>query len=165
MNYYGDSILSHDRSMRYRLTREKLLVILNTTEDKIKCLEFTIMPGKILFIPANWWYSIKLNSSETSISSFKYKTYMNNLAISPYLFMYGLQIQNIKRDSNKKKVTFNEGNNETNIFDNKEEDTNINLESSSSSSSSAFSRQDNEISQSELETSSSLETIGSSQID
>lgn len=131
--------------------------------DKIKCLEFTIMPGKTLFIPANWWYSIKLNSSETSISSFKYKTYMNNLAISPYLFMYGLQIQNIKRDSNKKKVTFNEGNNETNIYDNKEEDTIRNLDSSSSSS--AFSRQDNEISQSELETSSSLETIGSSQID
>ena len=36
MNYYGDSILSQDRSMRYRLTREKLLTILNTTEDKIK---------------------------------------------------------------------------------------------------------------------------------
>jgi deoxyhypusine synthase len=36
MNYYGDSILSQDRSMRYRLTREKLLDILNTTEDKIK---------------------------------------------------------------------------------------------------------------------------------
>jgi deoxyhypusine synthase len=36
MNYYGDSILSQDRSMRYRLTREKLLDILNTTEEKIK---------------------------------------------------------------------------------------------------------------------------------
>jgi deoxyhypusine synthase len=36
MNYYGDSILSQDRSMRYRLTREKLLDILNTTEDNIK---------------------------------------------------------------------------------------------------------------------------------
>ena len=36
MNYYGDSILSQDRSMRYRLTREELLDILNTTEDKLK---------------------------------------------------------------------------------------------------------------------------------
>jgi len=36
MNYYGDSILSQDRSMRYRLTREKLLHILNSNEDKIK---------------------------------------------------------------------------------------------------------------------------------
>ena len=36
MNYYGDSILSQDRSIRYRLTREKLLIILNTNESKIK---------------------------------------------------------------------------------------------------------------------------------
>jgi hypothetical protein len=86
--------------------------------DKIKCLEFTLTPGKTLFIPAYWWYSIKLNSCETSISCFKYKTYMNNLAITPYLFMYGLQIQNIKRNTNKKKVSFNESNNETRLYDN-----------------------------------------------
>ena len=36
MNYYGDSILSQDRSIRYRLTREKLLIILNTDESNIK---------------------------------------------------------------------------------------------------------------------------------
>ena len=86
--------------------------------DKIKCLEFALTPGKTLFIPAYWWYSIRLNSPETSISVFKYKTYMNNLAILPYWCMYGLQMQNIKRNNNKKKVTFNENNNETNIYDN-----------------------------------------------
>ena len=28
--------------------------------DKIKCMEITLEPGKILFIPAYWWYSIKV---------------------------------------------------------------------------------------------------------
>ena len=39
--------------------------------DKIKCLEFTLTPGKTLFIPAYWWYSIKFNHN-TSISCFYY---------------------------------------------------------------------------------------------
>ena len=51
--------------------------------DKIKCLEFTLNPGKTLFLPANWWYSIKFNTSNTSISCFRYRTYMNNIAILP----------------------------------------------------------------------------------
>jgi hypothetical protein len=79
--------------------------------DKIKCLEFTLFPGKTVFIPAYWWYSIKFNKN-TSITSFKYRTYMNNLAISPYIGMYALQIQNVKRNV-VKKVSINELNNET----------------------------------------------------
>ncbi len=69
--------------------------------DKIKCLEFTLTPGKTLFIPAYWWYSIKFNKN-TSISVFNYRTYMNNIAVSPYIGMHALQIQNIKRDVVKK---------------------------------------------------------------
>jgi hypothetical protein len=65
--------------------------------DKIKCLEFTLLPGKTVFIPAFWWYSIKLGKN-TSISCFRYRTYMNNIAISPYIAMYALQIQNVKRN-------------------------------------------------------------------
>jgi hypothetical protein len=65
--------------------------------DKIKCLEITLLPGKTLFIPAFWWYSIKLGKN-TSISCFRYRTYMNNIAISPYIGMYALQNQNIKRN-------------------------------------------------------------------
>jgi hypothetical protein len=37
--------------------------------DKMKCLEFTLTPGKTLYIPAYWWYSIKFNKN-TSISCF-----------------------------------------------------------------------------------------------
>ena len=68
--------------------------------DKLKCLEFTLLPGKTVFIPAYWWYSIKLGKN-TSISCFRYRTYMNNIAISPYIAMYALQIQNVKRNSSK----------------------------------------------------------------
>ena len=57
--------------------------------DKIKCLEFTLTPGKTIYIPALWWYSITFHKN-TSISSFKYRTYMNNLAISPYIGMHVL---------------------------------------------------------------------------
>lgn len=69
--------------------------------DKIKCLEFTLNKGQTLFIPAFWWYSIKF-SKNSSISSFRYRTYMNNIAILPYFTMYALQIQNVKRDVVKK---------------------------------------------------------------
>ena len=69
--------------------------------DKMKCLEFTLTPGKTFYIPAYWWYSIKFNKN-TSISCFHYRTYMNNIAISPYIGMHALQIQNVKRNVVKK---------------------------------------------------------------
>jgi hypothetical protein len=80
--------------------------------DKIKCLEFTLTPGKTLFIPAYWWYSVKFNTN-TSISCFYYRTYMNNIAIIPYISLHALQIQNVKRNI-VKKASINELNNELN---------------------------------------------------
>jgi hypothetical protein len=69
--------------------------------DKIKCLEFILLPGKTLYIPSYWWYSIQFGAN-TSISTLFYRTYMNNIAISPYIGMHALQIQNVKRDVVKK---------------------------------------------------------------
>jgi len=69
--------------------------------DKIKCLEFMLLPGKTLYIPAFWWYSIQFQK-DTSISCFRYRTYMNNIAISPYICMHALQMQNVKRVVAKK---------------------------------------------------------------
>ena len=63
--------------------------------DKIKCLEIILVPGKILYIPAYWWYTFKFEKN-TSVSCFKYRTYMNNIAISPNIFMYALQNQNVE---------------------------------------------------------------------
>jgi hypothetical protein len=64
--------------------------------DKIKCLEITLTPGKILYIPAYWWYSFKF-ANNTSVSCFRYRTYMNNIAITPTILMYALQNQNVER--------------------------------------------------------------------
>ena len=69
--------------------------------SKIKCLEFTLTSGKMLFLPAYWWYSIKF-SSNSCITCFRYRTYMNNLAIVPYIGLHALQIQNVKRNIAKK---------------------------------------------------------------
>jgi hypothetical protein len=69
--------------------------------DKIKCLEIVLTPGKFLFIPAYWWYSFKF-SENTSVSCFRYRTYMNNIAICPNIAMYALQNQNVERKIAKK---------------------------------------------------------------
>lgn len=79
--------------------------------NKMKCLEFTLTPGKTLFLPAYWWYSIQFITSDTSISCFRYRTYMNNIAIMPYIGLHALQIQNVKRNV-AKKVSINELNNQ-----------------------------------------------------
>ena len=64
--------------------------------DKVKCLEIVLTPGRFLFIPAYWWYTFKFGE-DTSVSCFKYRTYMNNVAICPQIFMYALQNQNVER--------------------------------------------------------------------
>ena len=66
--------------------------------DKIKCMEITLEPGKILFIPAYWWYSLKFEDKQSTILSFKYRTYMNTIAIFPHIFTSFLQKQNIKHN-------------------------------------------------------------------
>jgi hypothetical protein len=67
---------------------------------KIKTLQVELVPGKIIFIPAYWWYSIKY-ANDTAVCVFKYRTYMNTIAIMPSLFLHFLQRQNIKRSTVK----------------------------------------------------------------
>ena len=64
--------------------------------DKIKCLEVNLREGQMIYIPAYWWNSIEY-SPETTICTFKYRTYMNVVAIMPKLIMRLLQSQNVKR--------------------------------------------------------------------
>ena len=66
--------------------------------NKLKCLDVNLEKGQTIFIPAYWFYSIRFNSSNTTILNFKYRTYMNNMAIFPYIFKYYLQKQNIKHN-------------------------------------------------------------------
>jgi len=77
-----------------------------TDFDKIKCLNISMKKGQIIFIPAYWWYSIEFGEN-ASMCTFKYKTYMNMVAISPHIFMNLLQSQNVKRN-NLKKMVINE---------------------------------------------------------
>lgn len=71
--------------------------------DKIKCLEITLKKGQLFYLPAYWWYSIEFSNIEhkTTVCSFKYRTYMNNIAILDKLFIHFLQSQNIKRKNIK----------------------------------------------------------------
>jgi hypothetical protein len=70
--------------------------------DKIKSLEIELLPGNILFIPPFWWYSIQFDNN-TSVCTFKYRTYMNTIANSHLFIMKMLQSQNIKRNVVKNK--------------------------------------------------------------
>lgn len=72
--------------------------------DKIKTLEVDLYQGMAMFIPAYWWYSIKFIGSETSVCSFKYRTYMSTLSIVPQIVMSTLQHMNTKRDTLEKRV-------------------------------------------------------------
>ena len=69
--------------------------------DKVKVLDVTLNKGEIIYIPAYWWYSIEYEKI-SSICVFKYRTFMNSLAISPEIVLSMLQGQNIKRDIVKK---------------------------------------------------------------
>ncbi len=73
--------------------------------DKMKCMDITLETGKLLFIPAYWWYSIKFVDSDCIILNLKYRTYMNIAAIMPHIFISFLQKQNIKHDVIEKIIT------------------------------------------------------------
>jgi len=85
--------------------------------DKIKCLELILRPNTMLYIPSFWWYSFEF-SDNTSLCSFKYRTYMNTFANFPKYFIRFLQTQNVKRNVVKKMEPINESfdnSNTTNI--------------------------------------------------
>ncbi len=65
--------------------------------NKVKSMDIELKEGQIIYIPAYWWYSIKFETI-SSISTFFYRTYMNTCAISPQLFILGLQKMNVKRE-------------------------------------------------------------------
>jgi len=64
--------------------------------EKIKCLEVNMKEGSIIYIPSYWWYSIEFGEKAT-VAVFKYRTFMNTVAIFPKLVQRLLQNQNIKR--------------------------------------------------------------------
>ena len=63
--------------------------------SKAKFLDVTLDKGQVIYVPAYWWYSIQL-SNESCVAVFKYRTYMNTLAILPDILVGVLQRQNTR---------------------------------------------------------------------
>ena len=63
------------------------------TNKKVKFLEFVVPVGKLLFIPAYWWYSIRLEK-DACVCIFHYKTLANLIATLPDIGMGILQRHN-----------------------------------------------------------------------
>jgi hypothetical protein len=51
-------------------------------EEKVKFMEVTLLAGRMLFIPAYWWYSIRLEK-DACVCMFHYNTIMNVIATLP----------------------------------------------------------------------------------
>jgi hypothetical protein len=66
--------------------------------EKIKSLEVELKEGMMIYIPAYWWYSFQFEKL-SCVMSFKYKTYMNTVAILPQLGLHFLQKMNVKRQT------------------------------------------------------------------
>ena len=60
----------------------------------VDTLDVSIREGQVLYIPAFWWYTIEFQK-EAIISSLKYRTYMNALAVLPRFILRFFQMQNV----------------------------------------------------------------------
>jgi hypothetical protein len=77
--------------------------------ERVKWLEITLHKGDIIYMPAYWWYTMKLTKG-TSLSKYKYQSYMSGLSIIPQHVIHFLQSQNITR---KLYPTYNHQENDT----------------------------------------------------
>ena len=69
--------------------------------NKIKFLRVVIKKGGMIFIPAYWFYSIKLLEEKTYVLNFQYRTLMNSLSIFPDILIKYIQDNNIKTNFTK----------------------------------------------------------------
>jgi len=63
------------------------------TNKKVKFLEIVLTQGQLIYIPAYWWYSIRLEK-DACVCMYKYSTIMNVVATLPDLAIGFLQKQN-----------------------------------------------------------------------
>ena len=64
-------------------------------EQEITKVEFLLMCNDNIVVQR--FFNVRGFNKNSSISCFRYRTYMNNAAISPHIFMYALQNQNVER--------------------------------------------------------------------
>lgn len=64
--------------------------------NRIRCLDFIVKPGYVLYIPPYWFYSIEYQNKTSEICMAKYTTGANLLANVKHIGKYWLQQQNIQ---------------------------------------------------------------------
>ena len=67
------------------------------TNFQTRYLDFTVLAGQILFIPAYWFYSIRLDETNTILAEIKYNSPINMLANAWDIGKWYLQQKNIER--------------------------------------------------------------------
>lgn len=72
--------------------------------DKIRCLEFDVKEGFVIYIPAYWFYSIEFPNHNISVASFTYSTTMNMVSNLPNYTLFFMQQNNIKNLVNTQNV-------------------------------------------------------------
>jgi hypothetical protein len=67
-------------------------VTANVTANAVKWLDFEVVEGYALYIPAWWWFSVRFSSADTRVVGIKYQTVGNICAHIPdwtrYFFQY-----------------------------------------------------------------------------
>ena len=64
--------------------------------DHVRCLDFIVNPGYVLYIPPYWFYSIEFQNNMNEVCMMKYTTGANLLANVKHIGQYHLQQQNIQ---------------------------------------------------------------------
>ena len=72
-----------------------------STEKEIRWIDFEVVAGHVLSIPAWWWYSIRFSSVETEVVGVRYLTFGNILAHVPDWIRYYIQFHATQRISMK----------------------------------------------------------------
>lgn len=67
------------------------------TNFQTRYLDFTVLAGQVLFIPAYWFYSIRLDETDTILAEIKYNSPINMLANARDIGKWYLQQKNIER--------------------------------------------------------------------
>jgi hypothetical protein len=78
--------------------------IWNNPPDKIKCLEFDVKEGYVIYIPPYWFYSIEFTNNHISVASFTYSTGMNLISNLPNYGLFFLQQNNIRNLGEMKNI-------------------------------------------------------------
>jgi len=66
--------------------------------DKLKFLEFDVLPGYVVFVPPYWWYSIQYVESDTLVLGTTYISGMNFIANFPDLVKWYIQQSNVPKN-------------------------------------------------------------------